>query len=153
MSGQQQFSPEAVSQVTQDLITSVTGLIDVLKSETELLRSGRVRDALKLESQKTNSAEMYVRLMRVANENVSALGENDSEDYKVLQEKLGTLTQAVEENVAALVGAKSISDELIENAAGYVNQKIGGASTYTASGSVHVSHAKGTKSVALSKEI
>ena len=136
-----------------ELADAVSSLTSVLAMETELLKAGRVRDALRLETQKSNTAESYVRLMRIANENVETLGGQESDAYKQLQTKLADLTLAVEENVAALVSAKSVSEDLIETAASYVNNKTGGASTYTANGNMQVSHAKGTKSVALSKEI
>ncbi len=139
--------------MANELADAVSSLTSVLAMETELLKAGRVRDALRLETQKSNTAESYVRLMRIANENVETLGGQESQSYKQLQTKLADLTLAVEENVAALVSAKSVSEDLIETAASYVNNKIGGASTYTSNGNMQVSHAKGTKSVALSKEI
>ena len=141
------------NELSNELEQAVESLTSILSMETELLRAGKVRDALRLETQKSNTADSYVRLMRIANENVENLGGKESESYKALQNKLAGLTEAVEKNVAALVGAKNVSEDLIETAATYVNTKIGGASTYTANGNMQVSHGKGTKSVAVSKEI
>src|ERR1700712_3908329 len=58
--------PPAVSSLAEarkfgdELIGIMTTLLEVIERETELVRAGKLREAMKLESQKTQSSHRYV---------------------------------------------------------------------------------------------
>lgn len=141
------------TKITEELIDSVEGLKEVLDQETELLKIGKVKEALRLETYKNDISSNYVRLVHIANENKANILPKGTEGHNALEKSLEGLADSLERNMLVLQNVRDISNELIESTANYVNSKIGGASTYTNKGNMKISHAKATKSVAMFKEI
>ena len=147
-----EYEDNASISIVDELTQAIADMKATLEQETELLRMGKLHDALKLETQKSDCLERYTHVLKIANENKEHLQSQEIEKKVEIKQSMQSLNSALETNMQVLAQARDVTQELIEHTADYVNSKVGGASTYNATGKTQTSYGKSTKSIAISKE-
>lgn len=119
--------------VAEQLMDAMSALLGLIERETELVRAGKVREAVSLESKKQELSRNYVSA-------VSALKANQAQIEKSAPELLSTLHRhhdafraMLQVNLTVLATAHAVSESVVRGVNAEI-QKRNVPSTYTAAG-------------------
>jgi hypothetical protein len=119
--------------VAEQLMDAMSALLGLIERETELVRAGKVREAVTLESKKQELSRNYVSA-------VSALKANQAQIAKSAPELLSTLHRhhdafraMLQVNLTVLATAHAVSESVVRGVNAEI-QKRNVPSTYTAAG-------------------
>lgn len=88
-------------------------LEDVIARETNLIKSGKVRDALSLEREKSDKSGQYLRFMQTMKANAILIARFAPAEIDSLKQAHGRLTSLLALNQQVLATVKSISENLV----------------------------------------
>jgi hypothetical protein len=99
------------------VLDNLSNLSHVIGEETQLVRDGRLNDALRREPRKTELAGIYMRGLEVVKSNAVALARFAPEEVQRLKASHGTFLELVETNQAVLATARAISESIVRELA------------------------------------
>ena len=103
--------------LVNSVLESLSNLSHVIGEETQLVRDGRLNDALKREPRKSELAGIYMRGLEVVKSNAVALARFAPAEVQRLKASHGSFLDLVETNQAVLATARAISESIVRELA------------------------------------
>lgn len=110
-------SPSDATALVDSVLESLLALSHVIGEETQLVRDGRLNDALSREPRKTELAGHYMRGLEMVKINAVALARFSAEGVQRLKTSHAAFLELVETNQAVLATARAISESIIRELA------------------------------------
>ena len=121
-------------QFCQGVAEDITGLIKLMKSETDLLRESRYRGAAALGQTKSDAVARYVRTIEAVRQNRKALARFSPAEVQELQRLNALLREAAEENLPVIATAREVSTRIVSSVAALAKKQATGPAVYGANG-------------------
>jgi hypothetical protein len=119
--------------LAENLMDVMSGLLSVIEGETELVRAGKLREAMKLEPQKTELSRRYVVVVGQMKASQKYLSQAAPELLKTLHRHHEVFRSMLQVNLTVLATAHAVSENIVRG----VNAEMARKSmpnTYTAAG-------------------
>src|ERR1044072_9229965 len=126
-------TPQDARKLAEEMMDVMSKLIDVIERETELVRAGKVREAMELEQQKSALSARYVtavETLRVAQEHLAQVAPDLLASLRRHQETFRAMLQI---NLTVLATAHAVSEGILRGVNAEV-QRRNAPNTYTAAG-------------------
>lgn len=105
------------SALVNSVLDGLSALSHVIGEETQLVRDGRLNEALRREPRKTELAGIYMRGLEVVKSNAVALARFAPEEVQRLKASHSAFLELVETNQAVLATARAISESIVRELA------------------------------------
>jgi hypothetical protein len=126
-------TPAEIRKLAEDLMDVMSALLGITERETELVRAGKVREAMQLETQKSELSRRYM----VAVENVKAaqkqLAQAAPDLLNTLRRHHDTFRAMLQVNLTVLATAHAVSEGIVRGVNSEI-QRRNVPNTYTAAG-------------------
>ena len=126
-------TPVAARKLAEDLMNVMSTLLDVIEQETELVRAGKVRDALKLEAHKTELSRRYLSTVEQLKAAQKYLSQAAPELLTALRRHHDTFRAMLQINLTVLATAHAVSEGIVRGVNTEI-QRRNIPNTYTATG-------------------
>ena len=126
-------SPGEARKLAESLMEIMNTLLGLIEHETELVRSGKVGEAIKLEANKTNLSRRYLSTIAVLRDSQKYMAEVSPELLATLHRHHDVFRAMLQVNLTVLATAHAVSEGIVRG----VNtemQRRNIPQTYTASG-------------------
>jgi hypothetical protein len=126
-------TPVEARKLAEELMDVMSALLGVIERETELVRAGKLREAMALEQQKTELTRRYVtaiETLRVAQEHLAQVAPDLLASLRRHQETFRAMLQI---NLTVLATAHAVSEGILRGVNAEV-QRRNAPNTYTAAG-------------------
>ena len=126
-------SPADARKLAEELMDVMSGLLGVIECETELVRAGKVREAMALEAQKGELSRRYMVTVERLKTSQKYLAQVSPELLTTLRRHHDTFRAMLQINLTVLATAHAVSEGIVRG----VNtemQRRNIPNTYTASG-------------------
>ena len=127
-----QGSAEA-RKLADDLMDAMNALLGLIERETELVRAGRLREAMSLESKKQEFSRRYVGAISQLKANQSLLAKTAPELLSTLHRHHDAFRAMLQVNLTVLATAHAVSESVVRGINAEI-QKRNVPNTYTAAG-------------------
>lgn len=119
--------------LAEDLMNAMSALLGLIERETELVRAGKVRDAMTLESRKQELSRNYVGAVGQLKANQAQLAKSAPELLSTLHRHHDALRAMLQVNLTVLATAHAVSESVVRGVNAEI-QKRNVPNTYTAAG-------------------
>ena len=126
-------TPAEARKLAEDLIDVMSGLLGVIERETELVRAGNLREALRLEAQKSELSRRYMVAVETLKNAQKYLAQVSPELLAALRRHHDTFRAMLQINLTVLATAHAVSEGIVRGVNTEIQRK-NIPSTYTASG-------------------
>jgi hypothetical protein len=126
-------TPAEARKLTESLMEVMSALLGVIDRETELVRAGKVREAMMLELQKTELSRRYVGAVTQLKASQKYLAQSAPELLTTLQRHHDTFRAMLQINLTVLATAHAVSEGIVRGVNVEVQRK-NIPNTYTSSG-------------------
>jgi hypothetical protein len=126
-------TPAEARKLTENLMEVMSALLGVIDRETELVRSGKVREAMMLELQKTELSRRYVGTVAQLKASQKYLAQSAPELLTTLHRHHYTFRAMLQINLTVLATAHAVSEGIVRGVNTEV-QRRNIPNTYTSSG-------------------
>ena len=126
-------TPTDARKLAGNLMDVMSALLGVIERETELVRAGKVREAMALEAQKTELSRRYVDAVAQLKASQEYLHETAPELLTALHRHHDTFRAMLQINLTVLATAHAVSESIVRGVNREMQQK-NIPSTYTAAG-------------------
>jgi hypothetical protein len=127
-----QASPEA-RKLAGDLMDAMNALLGLIEQETELVRAGRLREAMSFESKKQELSRGYVGAISQLKANQNLLAKTAPELLSTLHRHHDAFRAMLQVNLTVLATAHAVSESVVRGINAEI-QKRNVPNTYTAAG-------------------
>ena len=119
--------------VAEQLMDSMNALLGLVERETELVRAGKVREAMMMESQKQELSRRYVGAVSQLKANQVQLSKSAPELLSTLHRHHDAFRAMLQVNLTVLATAHAVSESVVRGVNAEI-QKRNVPNTYTAAG-------------------
>lgn len=128
-------TPESATarKLAEDLMDAMSALLGLIERETELVRAGKVREAMMLESQKQELSRRYVGAVNQLKANQAQLSKSAPELLSTLHRHHDAFRAMLQVNLTVLATAHAVSESVVRGVNAEI-QKRNVPNTYTAAG-------------------
>jgi hypothetical protein len=119
--------------LAEDLMDAMSALLGLIERETELVRAGKVREAMTLESQKQELSRRYVGAVNQLKANQAQLAKSAPELLSTLHRHHDAFRAMLQVNLTVLATAHAVSESVVRGVNAEI-QKRNVPNTYTAAG-------------------
>jgi hypothetical protein len=126
-------TPAEARKLAGNLMNAMTVLLDVIERETELVRAGKVREAMALEPQKTDLSRRYLGAVAHLKASQKYLTLTAPELLTTLQRHHGVFRGMLQANLTVLATAHAVSEGIVRGVNTEI-QRRNIPNTYTAAG-------------------
>lgn len=135
MPAQRPNTPEsaAARKLAEDLMDAMSALLGLVEHETELVRAGKVREAMTLEGQKQELSRRYVGAVGQLKANQAQLARSAPELLSTLHRHHDAFRAMLQVNLTVLATAHAVSESVVRGVNAEI-QKRNVPNTYTAAG-------------------
>jgi hypothetical protein len=126
-------TPAEARKLTESLMEVMSALLGVIDRETELVRAGKVREAMMLELQKTELSRRYVGAVTQLKASQKYLAQSAPELLTTLHRHHDTFRAMLQINLTVLATAHAVSEGIVRGVNTEVQRK-NIPNTYTSSG-------------------
>ena len=126
-------SPVEARKLAEDLMEVMSTLLAIIERETELVRAGKVREAMALEAQKTELSRRYVVAVEHLKDAQKYLKQIAPELLTSLQRHHDTFRAMLQINLTVLATAHAVSEGIVRGVNTEI-QRRNIPNTYTAAG-------------------
>jgi hypothetical protein len=126
-------TPAEARELAESLMEVMTTLLGALERETELVRAGKIREAMAMQPAKTDLSRRYVQLLMLLKASRQYLQENAPDLLAAVQRHHDVFRPMLKVNLTVLATAHAVSENVVRG----VNremQRRNMPSTYTAAG-------------------
>jgi hypothetical protein len=120
--------------LVRHLLAAMDALVATVEQETRLVRAGKLKEAVELETTKSELARLYVSDTAQMKANLPVLSKQIPDLLAALREQHGTFNALLQINLTVLATAHAVSEGLIRGAHSEVAKK-NAPQTYGVSGS------------------
>jgi hypothetical protein len=126
-------SPVEARKFAEDLMDVMSGLLGIIERETELVRAGKVREAMALEGQKGELSRRYMVTVERLKTSQKYLAQVSPELLTTLRSHHDTFRAMLQINLTVLATAHAVSEGIVRGVNTEI-QRRNIPNTYTASG-------------------
>ena len=126
-------TPAEARKLAEDLMVVMSGLLGIIEKETELVRAGKVREAMRLEDQKGELSRRYMVAVEHLKNAQQFLKQVSPELLATLRRHHDTFRAMLQINLTVLATAHAVSEGIVRGVNTEIQRK-NIPSTYTASG-------------------
>jgi CRISPR/Cas system-associated endonuclease Cas3-HD len=126
-------TPVEARKLAEDLMDVMSALLGIIERETELVRAGKLRDAMRLEEQKGELSRRYTVAVENLKNAQKYLRQVSPELLAMLQRQHDTFRAMLQINLTVLATAHAVSEGLVRGVNTEIQRK-NIPNTYTASG-------------------
>ena len=126
-------TPVEARKLAEDLMDVMSALLGIIERETELVRAGKLRDAIRLEEQKGGLSRRYTLAVENLKNAQTYLRQVSPELLAMLQRQHDTFRAMLQINLTVLATAHAVSEGLVRGVNTEIQRK-NIPNTYTASG-------------------
>jgi hypothetical protein len=126
-------TPAEARKLTENLMEVMSGLLGVIDRETELVRAGKIREAMTLEGQKGELSRRYVGAVAQLKASQKYLAQSAPELLTTLHRHHDTFRAMLQVNLTVLATAHAVSEGIVRGVNTEVQRK-NIPNTYTSSG-------------------
>ncbi len=119
--------------LSDGLVDVMTSLLDVIESETTLVRAGKLREAMAMESRKSELSRRYTGIIGQFQRNQAFFARSAPDLLKALHRHHDTFRAMLQVNLTVLATAHAVSEGIIRGVNAEM-QKRNMPQTYTAAG-------------------
>ncbi|QPF94026.1 hypothetical protein [Bradyrhizobium commune] len=119
--------------LAEDLMDAMSALLGLIERETELVRAGKVREAMTLESQKQELSRRYVGAVSQLKASQAQLSKSAPELLSTLHRHHDAFRAMLQVNLTVLATAHAVSESVVRGVNAEI-QKRNVPNTYTAAG-------------------
>ncbi|MGY0572987.1 hypothetical protein ACTGJ9_019415 [Bradyrhizobium sp. RDM12] len=123
----------AARKLAEDLMDAMSALLGLIERETELVRAGKVREAMTMESQKQELSRRYVGAVGQLKANQAQLSKSAPELLSTLHRHHDAFRAMLQVNLTVLATAHAVSESVVRGVNAEI-QKRNVPNTYTAAG-------------------
>jgi hypothetical protein len=123
----------AARKLAEDLMDAMSALLGLIERETELVRAGKVREAMTMESQKQELSRRYVGAVSQLKANQAQLAKSAPELLSTLHRHHDAFRAMLQVNLTVLATAHAVSESVVRGVNAEI-QKRNIPNTYTAAG-------------------
>ena len=123
----------AARKLAEDLMDAMSALLGLIERETELVRAGKVREAMTLESQKQELSRRYVGAVSQLKASQAQLAKSAPELLSTLHRHHDAFRAMLQVNLTVLATAHAVSESVLRGVNAEI-QKRNVPNTYTAAG-------------------
>jgi hypothetical protein len=126
-------TPAEARELAESLIEVMGTLLGMIESETELVRAGKIREAIAVQPQKTELSRRYVQLLMRLKAGHKYLQQSEPDLLKTLHRHHDTFRPMLKVNLTVLATAHAVSENVVRG----VNREMQRRTmpnTYTANG-------------------
>ena len=126
-------TPAEAQKITKELLEVMNALLSLIESETELVRAGKLREAMTLGAKKTELSRRYVNAVGQMKASQKYLSRTTPELLKTLHRHHDVFRAMLQVNLTVLATAHAVSENIVRG----VNtemQRRNIPNTYTAAG-------------------
>lgn len=124
---------EGARKLADDLIAVMSALLDVIERETELVRAGKLREAMTFEKQKTELSRRYVNVVGSLKASQQFMSRAAPELLTTLRRHHDTFRAMLQVNLTVLATAHAVSENVVRGVNAEM-QRRNIPNTYTAQG-------------------
>jgi hypothetical protein len=122
-----------VRKLAEDLMDAMSALLGLIERETELVRAGRLREAMAFESKKQELSRRYVGAVSQLKASQAQLAKSAPELLSTLHRHHETFRAMLQVNLTVLATAHAVSESVVRGVNAEI-QKRNVPNTYTAAG-------------------
>lgn len=126
-------TPAEAQRLADGLMRVMAGLLDIVEQETELVRAGKVREAMALEDKKGEASRDYMRAVSEIKHSAAYLKRSTPELLATLHRHHDTFRAMLQVNLTVLATAHAVSEGIIRGVNGEM-QRRRNPQGYTAAG-------------------
>ena len=126
-------TPPDIARLTKELMDVMGALLGVVDQETELVRAGKVREAMRLETQKSDLSRRYMIAVEHLKSMQTMLAQTEPELLTTLRRHHDTFRAMLQANLTVLATAHAVSEGIVRGVNAEV-QRRNIPNTYTATG-------------------
>ncbi|MCA6116646.1 hypothetical protein J6524_17325 [Bradyrhizobium sp. WSM 1738] len=126
-------TPAEARKLAEELMEVMSGLLDIIERETELVRAGNVREAMRLEEKKGDLSRRYMITVENLKNGQKYLAQVAPELLATLRHHHDTFRAMLQINLTVLATAHAVSEGIVRGVNTEIQRKTI-PSTYTASG-------------------
>lgn len=126
-------TPAEARRLAEGLMSVMAHLLDIVDQETELVRAGKVREAMVLESRKSEASRDYMRAVSEIKHSATYLKRSTPELLATLHRHHDTFRAMLQVNLTVLATAHAVSEGIIRGVNGEI-QRRRNPQGYTAAG-------------------
>lgn len=145
-------SPAQAQKLATHLLDVMSALLALVEKETELVRSGRIRDAIALEEQKTDLSRRYVTAISHLRANQKYLAQHTPDLLKALHRSHDSFRATLQINLTVLATAHAVSEGIVRGVQSEMQRRTA-PQTYTARGTNAAPGPKHTAPLAVSRTL
>jgi len=126
-------TPAEARKIAGDLIEAMSALLGVIERETELVRAGKLREAMQLEGQKGEQSRRYTLAVEHLKKSQAYLSQVSPELLTTLRRHHDTFRAMLQINLTVLATAHAVSEGIVRGVDADI-QRRNMPNTYTATG-------------------
>jgi hypothetical protein len=126
-------TPIEARKLAEDLMGVMSALLGVIERETELVRAGKLREAMALEAQKTELSRRYVNVVGLMKASQKYLSQTAPELLTTLHRHHDVFRAMLQVNLTVLATAHAVSESIVRGVNSEM-QRRNIPNTYTAGG-------------------
>ncbi len=126
-------TPAEVRKLAEELMDAMSGLLGIIERETELVRAGKIREAMAFEPKKTEASRRYVAIVSRVKASNQYLAKTVPDLLATLQRHHDTFRAMLQVNLTVLATAHAVSENIVRGVNAEV-QRRNIPNTYGASG-------------------
>jgi hypothetical protein len=126
-------TPTEARKLAEDLIEVMSALLGVVERETELVRAGKLREAMAFEGQKTDLSRRYVNVVGLMKASQKYLSQTAPELLTTLHRHHDVFRAMLQVNLTVLATAHAVSESIVRGVNSEI-QRRNIPNTYTAGG-------------------
>jgi vacuolar-type H+-ATPase subunit D/Vma8 len=126
-------TPAEIRKLAEDLMEVMSALLGVIERETELVRAGKVREAMMLRGKKTELSHRYTAAISQMKASQKHLSQAAPELLKTLQRHHDVFRAMLQINLTVLATAHAVSESIVRGVNSEM-QRRNIPNTYTAAG-------------------
>ena len=126
-------TPAEIRKLAEDLMEVMSALLGVIERETELVRAGKVREAMMLRGKKTELSHRYTAAISQMKASQKHLSQAAPELLKTLQRHHDVFRAMLQINLTVLATAHAVSESIVRGV-NSETQRRNIPNTYTAAG-------------------
>jgi hypothetical protein len=120
-------------QLAQDLMDAMSALLNIIEGETELVRAGKIREAMTFEPQKAETSRRYVGVVTRLKASHQYLAKTSPDLLATLRRHHETFRAMLQVNLTVLATAHAVSESIVRGVNAEI-QRRNIPNTYGASG-------------------
>ncbi len=126
-------TPVEARKLAESLMDVMSGLLGVIERETELVRAGKLREAMQLETQKTEHSRRYTLAVESLKNSQIYLKQVSPDLLTTLRRHHDTFRAMLQINLTVLATAHAVSEGIVRGVSSEI-QRRSMPNSYTASG-------------------